>query len=113
MMHKMMIAYVLLYILVVLGSAFYSYFKSKKMNGLRLGLTLVATVLVAGSLFSYVQAYQPIQMLGFAIGFTSISSLFLYNSLVSEGNKFSVMFGLSFLRLIIHLQLLACLYIFR
>lgn len=113
MMHKVMIAYVIFYILVVLGAAFYSFFKTKKMNSLRLTLTLLATALVAGSLYSYGQGYQPFQMLGFALGFTSISTSFLYNSLVGDGNKFTVMFGLSLVRLLIHLQLLVCLYLFR
>ncbi|WP_394405886.1 hypothetical protein [Streptococcus sp. 20-1249] len=112
-MHTLMIVYMFLYIAVVFGAALYSFFKSKKMNALRLGMTVLALLVVTVSLLSYIQAYQPLQMLGFALGFTSISSLFLYNSLVGEGNKFTVMFGLSLLRLVIHLQLLVSLYIFR
>lgn len=107
------VAYMILYLLVVLGTALYSFFKTRKMSRLRLSLVFLALIIIAVSLVFYAQAYHPLQMVGFALAFTSISSLFLYNSLVGENNSFFVMFGLSFLRLVIHLQLLFLLYFFR
>ncbi|TCD46318.1 hypothetical protein D3X11_02465 [Streptococcus sp. X16XC17] len=112
-MKVFIIAYMVLYLLIVLGATLYSFFKTKKMNSLRLGLVIFALVVIAISLFFYAQVYHPLQMVGIALAFTSISSLFLYNSLVGENNSFFTMFGLSFLRLVIHLQLLFLLYFFR
>lgn len=113
MMRTIVIAYMGIYIVAVLVSALYSFLKTKKMNGFRFCLTMIALAVVVWSLLSYAKGYQAIQMVGFALSFTSISSLFLYNSLVGENNKFFVMFGLSFFRLIIHVQLLLFLYLFR
>lgn len=112
-MRTIIIAYTVLYLAVVLGAATYSLVKTKRMNGWRFAIVLVACGIIAASLWSYAFGYQPWQMLGFALPFTVISSLFLFNGLVGERPSFAVFFGLSALRLFIHLQLLFFLYLFR
>lgn len=112
-MKPIIIAYTVIYLLTVVGAAIFSYTKTRKMNAIRLVLVGLACGVIALSLFSYAQAYQPWQMLGFALPFTLISSTFLYNGLVGERPSFAVFFGLSALRLIVHLQLLFFLYLFR
>lgn len=113
MMRNLIIAYTGIYIAVVLVSALYSYFKTQKMNLLRLLLTLMFDGVVLACLVFYSQGYNPMQMVGFALAFTSISTLFLYNGLRGETRNSLVILGLSFGRLLIHIQLLLFLYIFR
>lgn len=112
-MKIMIVAYTILYLLSVIGAAGYSLKISKRMDGLRFSLTLLAVLVVAVTLFFYAQTYQPIQMVAFALAFTSISTLFLYNGLKNENPNFLVMMALSGGRLIIHIQLLVFLYLFR
>lgn len=112
-MRTIIIAYTVLYLAVVLAAAVYSLVKTKRMNVWRFAVMIVACSTIAASLYSYASAYQPWQMLGFALPFTVISSLFLYNGLVGERPSFAVFFGFSFLRFVVHVQLLAFLYLFR
>lgn len=113
MMRNLIISYTGIYILLVLVAALYSYFKTKKMSLLRLLLTLMFDGVVLTCLVFYSRGYNPLQMVGFALAFTSISTLFLYNGLKGENNHSLVILGLSFGRLLIHIQLLLFLYIFR
>ncbi len=104
--------YLALYMVIVAACAGYGFFKTKKMNAIQLLFVALALVLIGFSLFSYHQAYQPIEMVGFALAFTVISSTFLYNHRDGQTSFFLVM-GLSVMRLFIHLQLLFFLYLFR
>lgn len=113
MFKTLMLVYMVLYILTVIGSAIYSYFKTKRMNLLGFILSLICLAVVATCLFFYAQAYHPLQMVGFALAFTIISSIFFYNGVQDKSGKFSIVFGLSMIRLFIHLQLLFFLYFFR
>lgn len=113
MFKTLMIAYMGIYILVVLAAAVYSYFKSKHMNLLCFILSLISLAVILLSLVFYAQSYHPIQMLAFALSFTLISSLFLYNGVQDKNSKFSMVMTLSVIRLFIHLQLLFLLYLFR
>ncbi|MBF0777757.1 hypothetical protein [Streptococcus cuniculi] len=111
-MKIIMIAYMGIYLIVTLLAATYSYFKTKRMNRLCLFLTLGACLLLLVILISYCQGYDPLQMVGFALGFTLISSLFLYNG-TREGAQFVYTFLFSAGRFLLHLQFLILLYIFR
>lgn len=111
-MKNVMIVYMGLYLVITLLAAMYSYVKTKRMNGFRLGLTLLASLLLLMTLISYSQSYQPLQMVGFAVGFTVISSLFLYNG-TKEGTQFAYTFLFSVGRFLLHLQFLILLYLFR
>ena len=113
MFKTLMLVYMGLYILIVLASALYSYFKSKRMHGLGLLLTLLCLLVVSLCLIFYAQAYHPLQMVGFALSFTLISSIFFYNAVRDTSSKFSIVFTLSMIRLVIHLQLLFFLYYFK
>ena len=113
MLKNLMLVYMGLYILIVLASALYSYFKSKRMHWLGLLLTLLCLVVVTLSLVFYAQAYHPLQMVGFALAFTVISSIFFYNGVRDTSSKFTIVFTFSMIRLVIHLQLLFFLYYFR
>ncbi len=46
------------------------------MNTLRLVLTVLSMLLLAVTLYFYSQSYHDLQMVGFALGFTFISTLF-------------------------------------
>ncbi|MGT2963610.1 hypothetical protein [Streptococcus acidominimus] len=111
-MKIIMIAYMSLYLLVTLLAAAYSYLKTRRMNRLCLFLTLGTCLLLLVTLISYSQGYHPLQMVGFAVGFTLISSLFLYNG-TREGAQFAYTFLFSAGRFLLHLQFLILLYIFR
>ncbi|MER0123311.1 hypothetical protein ABPH35_06560 [Streptococcus sp. ZJ93] len=111
-MKTIMIVYMGIYLLVTVIAAAFSYFKTKRMNRLCVWLTLLSCLLLVVTLCFYAQGYQPIQMLGFAIGFTLISSLFLYNG-TREGTQFIYTFLFSAGRFLLHLQFLLLLYLFR
>lgn len=111
-MKIIMVAYMGIYLLITLLAAAYSYLKTKRMNGLCLCLTLLASVLLLITLVCYSRGYHPLQMVGFALGFTVISSLFLYNG-TREGADFLYTFLFSAGRFLLHLQFLIFLYIFR
>ncbi|MGZ7196553.1 hypothetical protein ACXWOC_10230, partial [Streptococcus pyogenes] len=68
---------------------------------------------VGVSLVFYARAYHPLQMVGFALSFTLISSIFFYNGVRDKTSKFNMVITLSMIRLFLHLQLLFFLYLFR
>ncbi|MBO4106782.1 hypothetical protein [Streptococcus suis] len=111
-MKVLVMSYMVIYLLVTLGAALYSYFMTKKMNALRLILTVLSMLLLAVSLYFYSQAYHDVQMVGFAMGFTLISTLFLYNG-TKEGSNFTIVMLFSVGRFILHIQFLVLLYLFR
>ncbi|HFR3537682.1 TPA: hypothetical protein ACHVCJ_000183 [Streptococcus suis] len=111
-MKVLVMSYMVIYLLVTLGAALFSYLKTRKMNGLRLALTVLSVLLLAVTLYFYGQAYHNWQMLGFALGFTFISTLFLYNG-TKEGSNFTVAMLFSVGRFILHIQFLVLLYLFR
>lgn len=111
-MKILVMSYMGIYLLVTLVAALYSYLKTKKMNLLRLILTIFAMVLLAVTLYFYAQAYHDLQMLGFALGFTFISTLFLYNG-TKEGSRFAYVMAFSIGRFVLHIQFLILLYLFR
>ncbi|HFU3730234.1 TPA: hypothetical protein ACGO7Y_001972 [Streptococcus suis] len=111
-MKVLVMSYMVIYLLVTLGAALYSYFMTKKMNALRLILTVLSMFLLAVTLYFYSQAYHAVQMVGFALGFTFISTLFLYNG-TKEGSNFTVAMLFSVGRFILHIQFLVLLYLFR
>ncbi len=113
MLRNLMIVYLGIYILTVFGATIYSYFKSKRMNLLGFILSLLCLAVVLLSLIYYAQSYHPLQMVGFALAFTVISSIFFYNGVRDTSSKFTIVFTLSIIRLVIHLQLLFLLYYFR
>ena len=113
MLRNLMIVYLGIYILTVFGATIYSYFKSKRMNLLGFILSLLCLAVVLFSLIYYAQSYHPLQMVGFALAFTVISSIFFYNGVRDTSSKFTIVFTLSIIRLVIHLQLLFLLYYFR
>ena len=113
MLRNLMIVYLGIYILTVFGATIYSYFKSKRMNLLGFILSLLCLAVVLLSLIYYAQSYHPLQMVGFALAFTVISSIFFYNGVRDTSSKFTIVFTLSMIRLVIHLQLLFLLYYFR
>ena len=113
MLRNLMIVYLGIYILTVFGATIYSYFKSKRMNLLGFILSLLCLAVVLLSLIYYAQSYHPLQMVGFALAFTVISSIFFYNGVRDTSSKFTIVFTLSIIRLVIHLQLLLLLYYFR
>ena len=113
MLRNLMIVYLGIYILTVFGATIYSYFKSKRMNLLGFILSLLCLAVVLFSLIYYAQSYHPLQMVGFALAFTVISSIFFYNGVRDTSSKFTIVFTLSMIRLVIHLQLLFLLYYFR
>lgn len=113
MFRHLMIVYMGIYMLIVLGSAIYSFFKSKRMNGLGFCLCLLCLAVVGVSLVFYARAYHPLQMVGFALSFTLISSIFFYNGVRDKTSKFNIVITLSMIRLFLHLQLLFFLYLFR
>ena len=113
MLRNLMIVYLGIYILTVFGATIYSYFKSKRMNLLGFILSLLCLAVVLLSLIYYAQSYHPLQMVGFALAFTVISSIFFYNGVRDSSSKFTIVFTLSIIRLVIHLQLLFLLYYFR
>lgn len=112
-MKMVMIAYMALYILTVLGISLYQLIKTKQMNRLRMGLVIFCLSLILVSLVSYAQRYQPFQMVGFAVGFTFISSIFFYNATQTKTLRFAQIFTFSIIRLLIHIQLLFFLYLLR
>ncbi|HFI0700663.1 TPA: hypothetical protein ACGO3H_000097 [Streptococcus suis] len=111
-MKVLVMSYMVIYLLVTLGAALFSYLKTKKMNALRLLLTVLSLFLLAVTLYFYSQAYHAVQMVGFALGFTFISTLFLYNG-TKEGSNFTVAMLFSVGRFILHIQFLVLLYLFR
>lgn len=111
-MKVLVMSYMVIYLLVTVGAALYSYFMTQKMNALRLILTVLSMLLLAVSLYFYSQAYHDVQMVGFAIGFTFISTLFLYNG-TKEGSNFTTVMLFSIGRFILHIQFLILLYLFR
>lgn len=111
-MKVLVMSYMVIYLLVTLGAALFSYFNTKKMNALRLLLTVLSLFLLAVTLYFYSQAYHAVQMVGFAMGFTFISTLFLYNG-TKEGSNFTVAMLFSVGRFILHIQFLVLLYLFR
>lgn len=111
-MKVLVMSYIVIYLLVTLGAALFSYLKSKKMNGLRLVLTVLSVLLLAVTLYFYGQSYHNWQMVGFALGFTFISTLFLYNG-TKEGSNFTTVMLFSVGRFILHIQLVILLYLFR
>ncbi|MBF0787781.1 hypothetical protein IR123_07785 [Streptococcus sp. 19428wC2_LYSM12] len=111
-MKIIMIAYMGIYLIVTILATAYSYFQTKRMNRFCLFLSLSICLLLLVVLFFYSQGYHPLQMLGFALGFTLISSLFLYNG-TREGTQFMYTFLFSTGRFLLHLQFLILLYIFR
>ncbi|NQL65936.1 hypothetical protein HO447_04640 [Streptococcus suis] len=111
-MKTLIIGYMALYLLVTLVSALYSFLKTKKMNTMRLALTVLSMLLLAVTLYFYSQSYHAVQMVGFAMGFTFISTLFLYNG-TKEGSNFTVAMLLSVGRFLLHIQFLILLYLFR
>lgn len=111
-MKVLVMSYMVIYLLVTLGAALYSYFKTKKMNALRLIFTVLSMLLLAVTLYFYSQSYHDLQMVGFALGFTFISTLFLYNG-TKEGSNFTVAMLFSVGRFILHIQFLVLLYLFR
>lgn len=111
-MKVLVMSYMVIYLLVTLGAAGYSYLQTKKMGPLRLLLTFLSLMLLGVTLFFYARSYQDWQMLGFAIGFTSISSLFLYNG-TAKGSQFTKVMLFSLGRFLLHLQFLVLLYLFR
>ncbi|BDD38740.1 hypothetical protein [Streptococcus ruminantium] len=111
-MKILVISYMIIYLLVTLIAAIFSYFKTKKMTILRLLLTVLSLALLAISTSFYAQSYQDWQMLGFALGFTFISTLFLYNG-TKEGSNFTIIMLFSVGRFILHIQFLILLYLFR
>lgn len=113
MLRNLMVVYLGIYILTVFGATIYSYFKSKRMNLLGFILSLLCLAVVLLSLIYYAQSYHPLQMVGFALAFTVISSIFFYNGVRDTSSKFTIVFTLSIIRLVIHLQLLFLLYYFR
>ncbi|HFI0054982.1 TPA: hypothetical protein ACGORU_001318 [Streptococcus suis] len=111
-MKVLVMSYMVIYLLVTLGAALFSYSKTKKMNALRLLLTVLSLFLLAVTLYFYSQAYHAVQMVGFAMGFTFVSTLFLYNG-TKEGSNFTVAMLFSVGRFILHIQFLVLLYLFR
>ncbi|HEL2576092.1 TPA: hypothetical protein ACGO9B_000409 [Streptococcus suis] len=111
-MKTLIIGYMALYLLVTLVSALYSFLKTKKMNLLRLSLTFLAMLVLAVTLYYYSQSYHAFQMIGFALGFTFISTLFLFNG-TKEGTNFIAAMLLSVGRFVLHIQFLVLLYLFR
>ncbi|MBS8094395.1 hypothetical protein F6P76_04905 [Streptococcus suis] len=111
-MKVLVMSYLVIYLLVTLGAALFSYFKTKKMNALRLVLTVLSMLLLAVTLYFYSQSYHAVQMVGFAMGFTFISTLFLYNG-TKEGSNFTIVMLFSIGRFILHIQFLILLYLFR
>lgn len=111
-MKILVISYMVIYLLVTLVSALFSYFKTRRMNGLRLVLTVLSMILLAITLYFYAQSYHDLQMLGFALGFTFISTLFLYNG-TKEGSQFATVMLFSAGRFILHIQFIILLYLFR
>ncbi|MGQ7530633.1 hypothetical protein ACTGYW_00285 [Streptococcus suis] len=111
-MKVLVMSYMVIYLFVTLGAALFSYFNTKKMNALRLLLTVLSLFLLAVTLYFYSQAYHAVQMVGFALGFTFISTLFLYNG-TKEGSNFTVAMLFSVGRFILHIQFLVLLYLFR
>lgn len=111
-MKVLVMSYMVIYLLVTLGAALFSYLKTKKMNTLRMMMTLLSMTLLAVTLYFYSQAYHDLQMVGFALGFTFISTLFLYNG-TKEGSNFTTVMLFSIGRFILHIQFLILLYLFR
>ena len=103
----------ILYILVALSAGLYNFLKTKTMRlSLFILLCLFLLLVLAGLVF-YAKSYHPVQMVVFALSFTSISSLFFYTSYQGEKSKFSMVFVFSAVRFLIHLQLLVLLYFLR
>lgn len=113
MFRNLLIVYMAIYILMVLSAAFYSYFKTRRMPLAGFLLSVACLVVVLVSLVFYAQSYHPLQMVGFALSFTIISSIFFYNGVRDSSSKFTIVFTFSMIRLVIHLQLLFFLYLFR
>ncbi|HFI0647317.1 TPA: hypothetical protein ACGO32_000938 [Streptococcus suis] len=111
-MKVLVMSYMVIYLLVTLGAALFSYLKTKKMNTLRLIFTVLSMLLLAVTLYFYSQSYHAVQMVGFAMGFTFISTLFLYNG-TKEGSNFTAVMLFSIGRFILHIQFLILLYLFR
>lgn len=111
-MKVLVMSYMGIYLLVTLGAALFSYVKTKKMNALRLLLTVLSMILLAVTLYFYSQSYHALQMVGFALGFTFISTLFLYNG-SKEGSNFTIVMLFSVGRFVLHIQFLILLYLFR
>lgn len=111
-MKVLVMSYMVIYLLVTLGAALFSYFKTKKMNTLRLILTILSMILLTSTLYFYSLSYHDVQMVGFATGFTFISTLFLYNG-TKEGSNFTTVMLFSIGRFILHIQFLILLYLFR
>lgn len=110
---KLLVAsYMGLYLLITLVTTVYSYRVTKKMTGLLCLLALSLLGLLALTLYFYLQSYQVWQMLSFALAFTAISSLYLYNG-SQAGSDFTKVMLFSFGRFLLHFQLLVLLYIFR
>ena len=111
-MKPLIMFYMGIYLLVTLLSTTYSFLKSKKMTRLRFLLALLAMLVLIITLYFYSQSYHAWQMLGFALGFTSISILFLYNGSKADSDFTKVML-MSFGRFLLHFQFLILLYVFR
>lgn len=111
-MKLLVMSYMVIYLLVVFGAAVFHYIKTKKMNMTRFILTMLSMMLLVVTLYFYSQFYQSWQMVGFALGFTSISTIFLYNGM-KEGSHFIVALLLNTGRFILHIQFLLLLYLFR
>ncbi|MGQ7338238.1 hypothetical protein ACTGYP_10085 [Streptococcus suis] len=111
-MKVLVMSYMVIYLLVTLVAALFSYFKTKKMNALRLIFTVLSMLLLVVTLYFYSQSYHAVQMVGFAMGFTFISTLFLYNG-TKEGSNFTTVMLFSVGRFILHIQFLILLYLFR
>ncbi|HFH9837745.1 TPA: hypothetical protein ACGOVD_000230 [Streptococcus suis] len=111
-MKVLVMAYMVIYLLVTLGAALFSFLKTRKMSALRLMLTVLSMFLLAVTLYFYSQSYHDLQMVGFALGFTFTSTLFLYNG-TKEGSNFTTVMLFSVGRFILHIQFLILLYLFR
>ncbi len=60
-MKVLVMSYMVIYLLVTLGAALFSYLKTKKMNTLRLILTVLSMLLLAVTLYFYSLAYHDVQ----------------------------------------------------
>lgn len=111
-MKFLVLVYLLLYLLVTLLAALYSFIRTKKMSRLRFLLVCGILLVLGVTAIFYMQGYHVLQMLFFALGFNGISTLFLYNGR-QEGSNFVIGMLFHVGRFLFHIQFILLLYLFR
>ncbi len=101
-MKVLVMSYMVIYLLVTLGAALFSYLKTKN-EYIALDFNYPIHDIADKHLVFYSQSYHDLQMVGFALGFTFISTLFLYNG-TKEGSNFTTVMLFSIGRFILHIQ---------